>query len=72
MHKEEPGRDLPVAHHLNEACGFQMQKYIWDDISTAQHALQTVRLQDAVQLWQEGEHVVDKPEKFKKQLQLTS
>lgn len=53
-----------MAHHLNEACGLQMQKDVWDDISSAQHTLQAIRLQDAVQLRQKEEHVVDKPENF--------
>lgn len=59
-----------MAHHLNEACGLQMQKDVWDDICSAQHTLQTMSLQHAVQLWQEEENVVDKPEKLKILLQL--
>jgi len=42
--KEEPGPDSPVAHHLDKACGLQMEKDVRDDISTAQHALQTLSL----------------------------
>lgn len=57
-----------MAYHLNEACGLQLQKDVWDDISSAQHTLQAMCLQDAVQLWQEEEHVVDKPDKFKMKL----
>lgn len=52
-----------MAHHLNEAGGLKLQKDVWNDISSAQNTLQTISLQDAVQLWQEGEHVIDKPEK---------
>lgn len=69
-HGGESGQDSPVAHHLDEPRGLQMQKDVWDDISSAQHALQAVSLQDAVQLWQEGEHMVDEPETFKIKLQL--
>lgn len=53
-----------MAHRLNEACGLQLQEDVWDDISSAQHALQTMSLQDAVRLRQEEEHIVDKPEKL--------
>lgn len=56
------GWDSPAAHHLNEACVLQLQKDVWDDISSAQHTLQAMRLQGAVQFWQEGEYMVDKPD----------
>ncbi len=54
-----------MSHHLNEACCLQLHKDVWNDISSTQHTLQTVSLQDAVQLWQEVEHVVYKPETCK-------
>lgn len=54
-----------MAHHLNETCGLQLQKDVWNNIGSAQHTFQAVGLQDAVQLRQEGEHVVDKPEQKK-------
>lgn len=53
---------LPVAHHLDEAWGLQVHKDLWDDFSSAQHTLQAISLQDAVQLRQEEEHEV--PEKI--------
>lgn len=41
---EEYGQDLPMAHHLNEACSLKLQKDVRDDIGSAQHTLQTMSL----------------------------
>lgn len=43
-HEEDNAEDWPVAHHLNEACGLQLQEDVRDDISSAQHTLQTISL----------------------------
>ena len=51
----------PVAHHLHEALGLQQHVDVWDDLGAAQHTLQTVGLQDAVQLGQQEEHRVHEP-----------
>lgn len=62
-----------MAHCLHEACCLQLQKDVWDDIRSAQHTLQTMSLKDAVQLWQQEEHMVDKSGKkciYMKKLQL--
>ena len=48
----------PVGHHLDEALGLEQHVDVWDDLGAAQHALQTVGLQDAVQLGQQEEHRV--------------
>lgn len=56
------GFDSPAAQRLNKAAGFQLQKDVRNDVGPAQHALQTAGLQEAVQLGQQEEHVIDKPE----------
>lgn len=61
-HKQEVWSESPAAQRLNKAAGFQLQKDVWNDVGPAQHALQTAGLQEAVQLRQQGEHVIDEPE----------
>lgn len=48
----------PVAHHLDEARRLQLHEYVRYHLGSAQHTLQTVGLQDAVQLRQHEEHVI--------------
>lgn len=55
------GQAVPVANHLDEARSLELQENVWDDVCSAQYALQATRPQDAVQLWQEEEYVVHKP-----------
>lgn len=62
------GPALPVANHLDEAGGLELPENVRDDVSSAQHALQAARPQDAVQLGQEEEHVVHKTGTWKKRI----
>lgn len=50
----------PVGHHLGEALGLEVQENIRDDISTAQHTLQAVRFQHAVEFWQQVKNKIHK------------
>lgn len=49
-----------MANHLDEAGGLELPENVWDDVGSAQYALQAARPQDAVQLRQQEEHVVHK------------
>lgn len=66
MESKTLGISIPVADHLDEAGGLQLQENVRDDVGSAQHALQAASPQDAMQLRQEEEHVVHKPGNQKK------
>lgn len=53
---------VPVGHDLGEAFGLEVHVDVRNDLSTAGHTLQTVGLQDAMQLWHQEEHGIDKAE----------